>query len=332
MKRRVLSTVAGRAILSSVVLMLVLAACGNGGGAGGKDRKLRAGMNDPNDKNIALMVFLPAESTVEVGAKVTWSFPGPEPHTVTFVPPGAKQPLPSDPDATKVFPATGSYDGTTKVSSGLIGFPNPADFSLTFSKAGSYTYYCAVHPRMIGKLKVVAAGAKVESARDARKRANGERDKYLAEGRGAKQRYIGTPPKQTKNSDGSTTWTVEMGVSTEHTDVFAFQPVPANIKKGDRVVFVNNSAAPHTASFAGTKTMPQDPESAEAKNATGKSPLTLNATDFFNTGWLPPNAPPGQGPPLVARSFAFEVPAAGTYAYVCILHVGSGHSGSVVAS
>jgi plastocyanin len=66
--------------------------------------------------------------------------------------------------------------------------------------------------------------------------------------------------------------------------------------------------------------------------APGKSPQTLNATDFFNTGWLPPNAPPGAGPPEAARSFTFTVPAAGTYAYVCILHSPSGMAGTIQAT
>lgn len=136
-----------------------------------------------------------------------------------------------------------------------------------------------------------------------------------------------------KNSDGTTTHYVEMGTSTQNTDILAFQPLQAAIKAGDKVVFVNNSASPHTSSFAGTKQLPQNPESPEAKNvAPGKSPQTLNATDFFNTGRLPPNAPPGAGPPEAARSFTFNVPTAGTYAYVCLPHAPSGMAGTIQAT
>ena len=66
--------------------------------------------------------------------------------------------------------------------------------------------------------------------------------------------------------------------------------------------------------------------------APGKSPQTLNATDVFNTGWLPPNAPPGAGPPAAVRSFSFKVPAAGSYSYVCLLHAPSGMGGTLKAS
>ena len=324
-----------RPLIAVLVMGLLLAACGGGGSSGGdKNRVIYAGLNDPTDKTIAVMSFLPSVATVEVGASVRWAFLGPEPHTVTFVPPGAKQPLPSDADARAVVPANGPWDATTKVSSGLIGASKPGQFKITFGKTGKFTYYCSIHPRMSATLNVVAAGQKSDTKKDLVTRGKSERDRYLAEGRAGKKTYSSTQPKQTRNADGSSTWTVEMGFSTQHTDILAFQPVPLKIKKGDKVVFVNNdTGAPHTASFAGTKQIPQNPESAEAMNAApGKSPQTLNATGFFNTGWLPPNSPPGAGPPFLARSFTFTVPNAGTYAFVCILHVPSGMAGSLEAT
>jgi len=311
--------------------MLLLAGCGSGSGkAGALTVTLHAGGTDPNDKNIAVLAFLPSVATVQVGSKVTWKVPGPEPHTVTFVPAGSKPPLPTDADATKAIATPGAYDPTHKVSSGLLGTPGgPNSFTLTFRAAGSYTYYCAIHPNMVGTLKVVAGTGDKQSALAAKGKA--EARHYEEEGRAAKQTLLSSVPKPKTNPDGSKTWTVEMGTSTQHTAVLAFSPVPVNIKKGDKVVFVNNSTEPHTASFAGKTTLPQDPESSVATRATGKSPLTLNATAFFNTGWLPPNAPPGSVP-LAARSFTFTVPTAGTFNFVCLLHAPSGQTGSIVAS
>ena len=124
-----------------------------------------------------------------------------------------------------------------------------------------------------------------------------------------------------------------MGASTPHTDVLAFAPVPAAVKHGDKVTFVNNSMAPHTASFFNQTPPIQSPEEPAAqKPAPGASPQKLNAKDFFNTGLLPPNAPPGAGPPVAARSFTFSVPAAGDYQYVCIFHAPSGMGGEIKAS
>jgi plastocyanin len=124
-----------------------------------------------------------------------------------------------------------------------------------------------------------------------------------------------------------------MGTNTQHTTVLAFQPASAAVKAGDKVTFVNNSFDPHTATFKGTKQLPANPESPEAMAAApGKSPQTLNSTDLFNTGWLPPNVPPGQGPPEAVRSYTYTIPAAGAYSYVCLLHAPSGMGGTINAT
>jgi plastocyanin len=203
---------------------------------------------------------------------------------------------------------------------------------MTFAKAGAYNYVCVIHPQMAGRITVVA-GDGGQSAAAVTTRGNQEKGQWLAEGSEALEKYRATPPVRTKNRDGTTTWKVEMGTTTPHTDIFAFSPVPAEVKKGDTVTFVNNSMAPHTASFFNQQppiTNPEDP--AAQKPAPGRSPQRLNGIDLFNTGTLPPNAPPGSGPPEAARSFTFTVPAAGSYAYVCIYHAPSGMAGAITAS
>jgi plastocyanin len=186
---------------------------------------------------------------------------------------------------------------------------------------------------MTGTVNVVDDAAKADSQAAIDARAAQEQAKWLAEGRAAKAALTKAAPKKTANADGSTTWTIEMGVTTQHTDVLAFQPPNAAIKAGDKVVFVNNSFAPHTASFKGAGTLPQNPESPEAmRPSPGPSPQTLTSSGAFNSGWLPPNVPPGQGPPEAARSFTFVVPAAGEYSYVCLLHAPSGMGGTLKAT
>jgi hypothetical protein len=75
---------------------------------------------------------------------------------------------------------------------------------------------------------------------------------------------------------------------------------------------------------------PADPNAAKA--VPGASPQPLNDSDYINTGILPPNAPPGAGPPEAARSFTFSVPKAGSYSYVCIFHAPSGMGGVIQAT
>ena len=297
---------------------------------------IRAGMNDPDHSQIAVLQFMPAKATVAVGQKVSWSWNATrEPHTVTFFPPGQSAPAPgSDPSLFAPTPPKGAYDGTTLVNSGLVpqGPQAPPPFEMTFAKAGTYNYTCVIHPQMVGTITVVAGDAG-ETAAAVTTRGDQEKGQWLAEGNDAFRKLQSAVPASTKNRDGTTTWKIEMGASTPHTDVLAYAPVPATVKHGDKVTFVNNSMAPHTASFFNQQPPIQDPESPAAqKAAPGPSPQKLNAKDLFNTGTLPPNAPPGAGPPVAARSFTFSVPAAGEYQYVCIFHAPSGMAGSIKAS
>ncbi|HEU5001652.1 MAG TPA: plastocyanin/azurin family copper-binding protein [Actinomycetota bacterium] len=297
---------------------------------------LRAGLNDPTNKNIAILQYLPGSVTVTAGTTVTWQIAGPEPHSVTFEPNNGPVPAPgSNPS---LFAPTGTatvpYDGTTLVNSGLIPQgPQPASFSLAFSKPGTYVYHCVIHAQMSGTVTVVPAGTTADTQAAISARGDTELAQWQTEGEAAAKTFASTAAKSTTNANGSKTWTVLMGTSTAHTDILAFSPVSSTVKPGDKVVFENDSAAPHTATFAGSGTIPQDPESVTATTAApGKSPQTLNATGFFNTGTLPPNAPPGAGPPLVARQYTYTVATAGTFPYVCIYHAGSGMGGAITAS
>jgi plastocyanin len=297
---------------------------------------IHAGATDPAHPQIAVLQYIPARAKVSIGEKVVWSWADTkEPHSVTFFPAGQRAPQPgSDPALFAPTPPAGPYDGTAMVNSGLLplGPQAVAPFEMTFAKAGAYNYVCVIHPQMVGTITVVAGDAG-ESAAAVARRGNQERGQWLAEGNEAFGKYRSTPPVKTKNRDGTTTWKVEMGTTTAHTDILAFSPVPAQVKKGDKVTFVNRSGAPHTASFFNRQapiTNPEDP--AAQKPAPGPSPQKLNTTDVFNTGTLPPNGPPGVGPPEAARSFTFSVPTAGDYQYICIFHAPSGMAGAVTAS
>ena len=72
--------------------------------------------------------FQPALMTVTPGTKVTWVNKDEEPHTV----------LSADGGATFKSPALDTDD----------------KFSFTFTKPGTYTYLCTVHPYMTGRVVV----------------------------------------------------------------------------------------------------------------------------------------------------------------------------------
>jgi plastocyanin len=86
--------------------------------------------DQPSATNVAVkidnFVFGPQAITVPVGATVTWTNSDDIPHTVV------------------------STDGvfTSKV------MDTDEKFSYTFTKAGTYSYYCSVHPKMTGQVVV----------------------------------------------------------------------------------------------------------------------------------------------------------------------------------
>jgi plastocyanin len=330
----------------AAAMLVIGAACGSDDDAASKTKAsgaiksepitIQAGVSDPVHPQIAVLQYMPVKATVSVGQKVIWSWADTrEPHSVTFFPPGQSAPPPgSDPALFAPTPPTGAYDGSTMVNSGLLPLGPQAvpPFEMTFSKTGTYSYVCVIHPQMVGSI-TVAAGDAGETAAAVATRGEGEKGQWLAEGNEAFGKYQAAAPVKTKNRDGTTTWKLEMGTSTAHTDILAFAPIPAEVKKGDKVTFVNNSGAPHTASFFNQHPPilnPEDP--AVGKPAPGPSPQKLNMKDMFNTGVLPPNAPPAAGPPEAARSFTFSVPTAGSYQYICIYHAPSGMAGEIKAS
>src|SRR5579862_8419916 len=77
--------------------------------------------------NIDNFSFTPATLTVPVGAKVTWTNKDDVPHTVV--------------STNKAFPHSPALD-------------TDQSFSYAFAKAGTYEYYCSVHPKMVGKVVV----------------------------------------------------------------------------------------------------------------------------------------------------------------------------------
>lgn len=313
--------------------------------AGGTDTAgdaltVNVGVNDPKDPNIAVLQYMPAKVSVPVGGTIDFSWARTiEPHSVTFLAPGQTLPAPgSDPTLFVGAAPTAAYDGTAFVNSGLfpLGPGTVPPFEMTFAKSGTFQYYCVIHPTMVGSVEVVDSG-RTTTVAQAEAQAKAQEAKWLAEGRKAKAKLVAeaTSAKPTKGTDGARTWTIQMGTTTAHTDVLAFAPQPKKIKAGDSVTFVNNSGAPHTATFSGTSgdaiTNPLDPRTEQA--IPGPSPQTLTAGALYNSGQLPPNAaaPGGQPPPEAVRSFTFVVPDAGSYSYYCILHVTSGMGGSITA-
>jgi plastocyanin len=74
--------------------------------------------------------FQPATLTVAAGSKVTWTNRDEEPHLVVSA--GAQ------------FPASPALD-------------TDDSYETTFAKPGTYTYFCAIHPHMVGTIVVTTS-------------------------------------------------------------------------------------------------------------------------------------------------------------------------------
>jgi plastocyanin len=115
---------------------VVLSACGNGvpqpaGSSGGASAVGTAGANlgtaAVKVASTDQLQFSPVSQTAGVGQIVQWTNPGSQPHTVTF-------------------------DTASDLSDSLLA-PG-GTWEVKFTKAGTYTYKCTIHPGMDGTLTV----------------------------------------------------------------------------------------------------------------------------------------------------------------------------------
>ena len=111
--------------IASLAATLVL---GMGTLGAGRQRFRLSAQQKPETAEVKIdnFSFGPAELTVPVGTTVTWTNRDDIPHTVV------------------------STEGVFKSKV----LDTDEKFSFTFSKAGSYPYFCSIHPKMTGKVVV----------------------------------------------------------------------------------------------------------------------------------------------------------------------------------
>jgi plastocyanin len=224
-------------------------------------------------------------------------------------------------DPQTAFPAGGkTYDGSKLAGSGApLGPVKP--YKLKFTKKGTFTYYCTIHPGMKGQVKVVARSARIPSAAQDAKAAQKQ---LVAQEKTAKKLADPTIPAAT----------VHGGSDKGAVNQLKFFPSTVTIKAGQAVAFeVPGGQEPHTFSF-GT------PDYLRAVVANQIAPLpgsgnppllvfdprvlypsdaplpaydgTNHGNGFISTGAL------GEGLPAKKSSITFSKP--GTYDFVCLIH------------
>ncbi len=319
--------------------------------------------------------YFPQNLRVRVGDTITWKSHGDingDRHTVTFIGgpfPGPKEPLPtagpgevmprrniSVPGGREgenmrnpliLFPTRESgapienYEGSTFATSGEVslrprkGTPRIETFSLTFTKPGTYRYYCLNHhPHMTGTIEVVAASATdVPDQAQIDAQAKTEMDALLAhiERANEQAKAVRSQPGPT----GNTIWYVAAGafLSSEMRGMsFDFHPKNLTVKAGDTVIW--DAKDVHTVTFAPS---PPIPETLIVKpQAEGMPYLIVNPqinqpsvpsgtydpSQYYNSAQIGIRQARG-----TTWAMTFDKP--GVYEYVCALHYERGMKAAV---
>lgn len=298
-----------------VALLAVFASTGQSAFAAA-NIKVQAG---GGETGYAVNLFLPAAAYVQPGDTVTWTFPGIEPHTVTFgVPAG-------DPTAPTSTDGKATWSGTGFISSGFPDSP-ASTFAVTFPNAGVFDYFCAIHPGMKGAVHVQGPGIGVpdnQASVDARGKA--DYDSALASLKSLAGQANAIPVAVTANAGGGRTYT--LAISSPHDspvgDVQQFFPAAANIGVGDTVQWVSNVHTPHTISIIPPGIDLNGPPPPElATWDPFETSINLPADGKYKGGFVS-TAVMGIDLPGGTK-FSLTFPAAGTYTYACVLHADQG--------
>lgn len=278
---------------------------------------IKAGNGEPG---YAVSVFLPATVTINTGDTVHWTFPWKEPHTVTL---GTPQGDPTVASA-NVKNAAATYDGTGYISSGLQGpeYPpggpqSPTTFDVTFTKPGTYAYFCAIHPQMKASVTVVDSGT-VSKQADLDAKATSDYSAALASLKSLASAASAAGAAVSSRADGTKQYTLAVDAlsDSDKGNVQQFFPPSVNITAGDTVVWKSTVHTPHTVTFGAPP--PGDPFTA---GQTGGPKFSGSA----NSGIIGLEEPNG-------TSFQLTFPAAGTFQYYCMLHSNQGMTGQVIVA
>lgn len=213
-----------------------------------------------------------------------------------------------------------------RLRSGLPLADKPKPMNVRFPRAGLFRYYCNVHPRMRGSVRVVGKDRRADSARSIAKRVRTQAATALAEARRV--------PAATKPPAN----TVSVGAEGRNgVTYFDFVPKTVTVPVGTSMLFAMpaRSTEDHTATtgpgdpakepnsylgaLAGSFQRPAfDPRAtypSEQPPAIGALSPALHGNGFWNSGVMDTIAgsPP---PPANAVTFA----AAGKYRFFCLIH------------
>jgi plastocyanin len=298
-------------------------------------------------RDLDLNGFYRRQVTINVGDSIRWRFSRRVVHTVTFLRPGQKRPTLEVADPTHPYTGFtdaanvpfwfngqpsllipqggGSTDGRKYMNSGLSA-PEFRPYTVRFTRTGTFSYLCLVHPGMNGSVKVLASNRPVPSAREDRRAAVSQLERDVERAREL-ARFSPSGNSVVGGHDaGPVAW-------------FRFFPRAKTISVGQSVRFsVSSKSEIHTVRFGPDAWhSPADKDLVMAQpQPTGPPRLQFNAliflpsdqvlppytgtnhgNGFMNTGVIDtnPSSPP---PASVSVTFATR----GTFDFECTIHPG----------
>jgi plastocyanin len=293
------------------------------------------------DQGWQAQAFFPGVLTINEGDSVVWTMNANFVHTVSFlsgaerppdvVPAGDGERMMQNPAG--AFPSGGpTYDGTGLTNSGVLQGTG-ANYTLTFSQAGTYPYLCLLHPGMVGQVVVQPADSPYPQTQ-AEVDAQGEAEATTLLARADEaQKSAPNAAAQTRNANGTTTYTVVNGIGGNQASVLRFLPGDLEVRVGDSVSFpVRDPHEIHSVTFYDSAgevppfIVPEEqaggppnliiPHAAPAGGTEVSDPKT-----FYNSGILGPD-----------QSYTFKFTAPGEYTYVCMIHAPQGMVGTITVS
>ena len=227
---------------------------------------------------------------------------------------------------TSAFGKSRSFDGSKAVLSGLPLSQRPKPMTVTFNKAGTFRYFCDVHPGMTGIVRVVSSQSSVPSAAQDQRTVRRQATSTLATARA-----LARTPAPGNN-------TVDVGEQGKgNATFFGFVPSALSVPTGTVVTFrMNASTEIHTATVgpgnpenqpqsylgqieAGLQGPVLDPRGVFPSDPPGAlAALTpvFHGNGFWNSGALDKDSTTRTVPPKNAVLFA----APGTYQVFCMIH------------
>jgi len=299
------------------------------------------------DEGIQALAFLPNGLWIHAGDSVTWTFPTPEIHTVTFLQqsPTFQQVRPRRPGVPGggcpgTTPDGSNFDGSACVTSQDDQLVNGGTYTVMFPTPGNFKLVCLAHNNMTGAVHVLAGSESLPHDQafyndQAQKRET----ELLSDG------AEGLPTAMAEQSSGDAVSAgigeiVATGDGSDSVLVARFRRESIVVRVGETVEWTNlDPVTPHTVTFgfaAMDPNPPQPPAPPGAVTADTDGALhakLMSPTDNVHSGFLVAALQDRAGlaqSPLGVTRFRVTFTTPGTFNYRCVLHDVLGMVGRVI--